>query len=534
MTVLFPQEGESWTMLLQRVRATPGDILLIITGLDRELSENEDLRRRVLDECRAMSSRVRLATRQRTLAKAARAKGIRVIEQTRQLRKLLNDHPSLAEALRRFSPHLWRQHLQSQLQSMGLLSLPKLRIVALATLSGGLFLFVVFRLLPSADVRITPRGDAVSKTVNIFLVLSGAQVDLSHRVRTMPLHPIVATHRRAVTYDQVSKEFIGTRAHLNLTIVNHSTDPYSFRGTTRFTNQAGMVFRITEPANVPPGAEVTVRAEAEDTDLYDQIIGARGNVPEGLKWDIPGIGADERVLVYGENREPGKDGTTEYRTVLRQQDLTTAKKRLEQELLAIARQLIEEQRTLLNSDTRNARWELLNYPELTHSAYTGFVLPTQFIGEAVTSIPVEGGLVYTMYAYDAGVILDVLRKELLAHVREGKKLLADTLTADHLVVHVIDYADDLSWVKLTVDLSGIEQFDLDPLTPAGARFDVNLREKIVGLPWDEAIRIVKNMPEVEDVQVSLWPPWHTRLPDLPPHITITLLNHEGTFSAEEP
>jgi len=289
---------------------------------------------------------------------------------------------------------------------------------------------------------------------------------------------------------------------------------------TFWMNQAGMVFRLSEQVFVDPGKEVTVPAVAEDVDLYNQIIGERGNVPANLRWDIPGLGPEERKVVYGTNKEPGQGGTTGYRTVLRKEDLEVGRKRLEQELLANAKQLVEEEKILRNTRDRDARLEILYYQELTKTAFSGFVLPTQFLGEPVTSVPIEGAIEYTVYAYDQRSILDLLKDELLSHVREGKELLTDTLTLDRLVVHVIDYADDLSWIKLTVDLTGTERHILDPLSPTGAIFAKRLRELVKNLDKDEAIRIVKNMPEVDSVAISLWPPWRRTLPGIPSHITI--------------
>ena len=92
-----------------------------------------------------------------------------------------------------------------------------------------------------------------------------------------------------------------------------------------------------------------------------------------------------------------------------------------------------------------------------------------------------------------------------------------------LVAHVIDYSDDLSWIKLTVDLSGTEQFILDPLTPAGARFSKKIRELVTGLTTKEALRILRNLPEVDNADIRLWPPWNSSLPRIPAHITIETL-----------
>ena len=387
-------------------------------------------------------------------------------------------------------------------------------------LSGLVFFFVVFRLLPAAEIVVKARQETVTQTVNVFLASSGAVLPAT-RVRQLPLRTIVVRDERSLTFDQISKQFVGTAAVVDLKVSNASAEQFSLRKGTRFQNQAGMVFRTLGPVIIPAKGDAVIRAKADAVDAYDQIIGQRGNVPAGVEWTVPGLDDATRKLIVAVNPKAASGGSTAYRTVLTAQDLEIAKKRLEQELLAGARRLVNE-----HIDDANARdpalgVHLLQYGELTKLTYTGFVIPTQFVGQEVTSVPVEGGIVYSANAYDALSILSFLETELQSHVREGKTLLEDTLSDESLVVHVIDYADDLSWIKLTVDLSATEQYVLDPLTPDGALFAKRVRDQVAGLTIDEALRIVRNMPEVETADVSMWPPWSRTLPQIPAHISIT-------------
>ncbi|MDD5470230.1 MAG: hypothetical protein PHO92_05550, partial [Candidatus Peribacteraceae bacterium] len=356
----------------------------------------------------------------------------------------------------------------------------------------------------------------------IFLVLSGSTVAIPERVRTMELLPITVRVDRTLTFDQISREFMGTSARVPMTVINESMEQYSLRKGSRLTNQAGMVFRLQEPVFLDPGDEVTVMAEAEGEDLYGDVIGERGNVPAGLRWDFPGLAEGERRLIYGMNKVAATGGVTDFQTVLKQQDLDVAQRKLRSELLSLASQMVDEEILLYNQEHGDEVLTRLYYDELTVHTFTGFVLPTQFLGEKVSSVPVDGSIVYTAYGYDAQYILTMLADELATHVTEGKRLLPETVKLERLVVHVIDYTDDLSWIKLTVDLSGTEQAILDPLTPSGARFAKSLREMVAGKSVSDARRIIKNFPEVDRVDVSLWPPWNQMLPTIPYHISLTV------------
>ncbi|OGJ59508.1 hypothetical protein A2881_01490 [Candidatus Peribacteria bacterium RIFCSPHIGHO2_01_FULL_55_13] len=523
LTVLLPQEGESWSQLLKRAEDERGELLIVLTGYGAELESGAKERDAFLSACARLGGRARFAVREKVLITGLRSKGLRIIDRVTDFRMLLEGHPMLPEALRAFSPHVWQQQIRSRLQSMGLLSVPKLRIWFLTGISAMLFFFVLFWLLPSAQIRVWPREDTVSQTANVWLVQSGSTVEVPTRVRTMELRPIRVEVTRSFTFDQVSKDFVGENSHGDVAVVNKANELYSLRKGTRIANNAGMIFLLLDPVNVEPGEEVIARVEAADVDLYGEIIGERGNVPAGLEWEFLGLAPDERTKVYAENRTAFTGGKTSFRTVLHEKDLDTARKQLEQELLATAKQLVDEEKTLHNTQEKDSFIEILYYDELTRAEFHDFDLPRQFLGEAVTSVPVQGSLTYTAYAYDAQHILNMLKKELEEHVGVGKRLLPDTISMDRLVAHVIDYSDDLSWIKLTVDLSGTEQFILDPLTPAGAKFSKKVRELVTGLTTEEALRILRNLPEVDNADIRLWPPWNSSLPRIPAHITIETL-----------
>ncbi|MCK5017946.1 MAG: hypothetical protein KAS32_12890 [Candidatus Peribacteraceae bacterium] len=497
-----------------------GSLLLILSGPDALLARNATERAKFLDAIAVLSSRIRIATKERKIIVDARKRGIRVIERIADLKNILGSNRATDEAIRLFSPAVWQQRLRNNLQSMGLLSLPKLRVWILIIFSLFLFFFVLFRLLPSSEVTVKPKGETITHTANIFLVSSGSSVDIPQRVRTIELIPIHYSIDKTITFDQISKEFIGENATTLLTVINNSEESYSLRKRTRAMNHAGMIFRLQEPVNIHSGERKIVKAAADNEDIYGEIIGDRGNVPAGLHWNFPGLTPEEQLLIFAENEQLAIGGVTEYRKVLHSDDLVVAKALLEQELLAEAKQLVDEHKEVYNSTHEDEYMEILYYDELTISQYNNIQLPDQFLGQYVASVPITGTIEYIAYAYDSQAILNMLSSELRTHVEDGKRLLGETISMERLITHVIDYSDDLSWIKLTVDLSGTEEYILDPLSPNGAKFGKKARDMILGKDKDVALRILKNLPEVEDASISIWPPWNNQLPSIPSHISI--------------
>jgi hypothetical protein len=518
LQVLYRREEESWTLFARRIRETDAEVIVLLTAADTSLFLQEEHHRQFLEECAKLRHRVRIATRHPQVIAAARAAGIRVFDKTKILRQALAGHPQKEEALRQFSPSLWRQQWRSRLQSAGLLMLPRLRVLFLIALSAGLFLFVIFRLLPSAEVRIAPRGDLATQTTNLLLIQSGA-IALPSRIRTLPLTVIESRATRSINFDQISKQFIGTNAEVPMTVINRGKEDFSLRKGTRVQNQAGMVFKLQNGVVVPANGTMTVRAKAQELDAYGEIVGERGNVPAGVQWQFPALSADDRKFIVAENRVPATGGKTEYRTVLQKTDIDAAQRRLEQELLSLAKKDVEQKIQGLNLLNDNSL-HLLTSDQLVKATFSGFVLPVQLLNQPVTSISVQGQLIYRALAYNAKDVLQLVSSELESHVSADKHLLPETVNLQHMDVRVFDYADDLSWIKATAELSATEQFVLDPLTPAGVRFGKDVREKIVGLSKQDALRIVKNLPEVEKAEIRLWPPWDQTLPTIPSNISI--------------
>ncbi len=520
LSVVFRGEEESWNAFVRRIQEKDGEAIIILSTVDNHFLGDDEERRLFLAQIAKVRYRLRLATRSKEVAAAARKQGIHVFDRTGQLRKALEGHPQAAEALRFFSPSLWRQQWRSHLQKIGLLSVPKVRIWTLIGLSALLFLFVVFRLLPSAEIRVWPRRDIVTQTSNVIFALSGATANLPSHTRVLPLVPINVEATQNFTFTDISPQFIGTDAQTTMTLFNQADTEYELRKGTRLANQAGMVFRLSYSVVVPPHGKASAAAKADHLDLYGKVIGSRGNLPAGVHWDVIALSPAEQKLVYAQNRTPGQGGITSFRNVLEQKDLDAATRLLKEKLLESAKQMVETQQQQMNASQPGADIQLLAKDDVIKQTYTGFVLPVASIGQQVSSIPVSGKLLYTVPAYDAHQVLQTFGKDFDLHIEEGKRLIPGTLQLDPQRVIIIQYADDFSWLKATVDLTGTEEYVLDPFTPIGLRFGKKVRESTAGTTTDDALRVIRNFPEVERSEIRIWPPWNARLPAIPSNISI--------------
>ena len=528
LTVVLPKKNESIVALIERVeqkrKEWDGFVLLVLFDRENDLENRIEEREMLLDYCAKERKSVYIASKDKKIIKYAVNRRIRIFKNHSSIRTLLNQHESSQEALALFAPEVWQKGVRSRLQSMGLLSLPRTRIWIIAVCCILVFLTTFFYLLPSSEVRVWPSKNPITQTANIILVRPNTEVDIPERIRTMELIPFTVTATLELTFDDISKQFIGTSAEVPITVVNNADEQYSFRKGTRFVNQAGMVFRLASGVIIEPFGKSTVLAIADDLDVYGQIIGERGNVPPALKWEIPGISPEERKIVYGENNIAGTGGTTLYRSVLQQRDLNIARKQIERELLVEAKRLLKKKRDVFNSAHSEQTIELLDRTRyentLTEIEYRDFKLAKEFIGSEVESVPIAGTIVYTVFGFEKQYARDLLLSEMEQHIGTNKRLIANQLTLDQLNYFVISYDDNLAWVKITADLSGTEEFILDPFTPSGSAFAAKVRQAISGLKKDEALRIVKNFPEVDRVEITLWPFWAGAVPSIASHIVV--------------
>lgn len=472
------------------------------------------------------TSRISIAGHDRVLLLSAKDKNITVFSERVVLRKFLHHHPHTIKVLRHFSSERWQEALFHFFARLRSLSVHRVSVTIFLAASIFLFFAVLFVAIPSARIRIWPTVNLVSHTANIILVSSGAVVEVNQR-NALPLIPIRATVERELVFTEISKKFLGENAQTEMTILNESDETYSFRAGTRLVNQAGMIFKIQEPVQVPPATQVEpgmirVLAVAAAQDLYGQIIGERGNVPAGIKWEIPGIPVEERKFVYARNVEEAKGGVTRYGQELQEKDLELAKKQLGQELLSDAKKKAEQEVLRQSGDegTEFVVFQGKQYDVLTTTTLSGFVMPTHLIGQEIDSFPIKGELQYQVLAYNKDALLRLLLPELLKHVEEGHELVKGSAVSEGISVHVIEYDDALQWVKITAELTGKQRSVLNPVSRPGRAFTEKVREMIRGKSISDAERILQNFPEVERVHIFVWPPWRGSIPSLMSNITI--------------
>ncbi len=407
-------------------------------------------------------------------------------------------------------------------------------LILILIVSLGLFALIGYIALPSATVHIRPKFDNIDFTVNVTLADKRKNQSLlrENQSHVIASEVISTTTKQTKIFNTASKEFNGENATGKITVINTSDEPWKLKEKTRFQTEDGLVFRIPkgviappretdEQGNRVPGTLVTY-AEADPFDIYGEPIGERGNVPP-TRFTIPGLSKYNQRIIWGESKEPMTGGVTDYRPVVTQDDIRAAEKQIEDNLILMAKEdlrtyidevnKLNQTNLVLLDDNRYLKTELtdLRYSDDLEGSYR-----EKF--EVFAKIEAEG------VAFDFNQLFAILKKELGTRTHPDMRLRDGSIVPENITYEVIDEDELLGQIKITATIVGIEEFDIDSSTAAGARFSSKVKEKILGLDVTEAENLVGNLEEVDAVKIKTWPLWIDKIPRVPEGIEIKLMD----------
>ncbi len=397
----------------------------------------------------------------------------------------------------------------------------------------GLFMLITYIALPSATIYIRPRFDNIDFTVNIILADKRKNQTLlrQNEPHVIASEVINTTTKQTKIFNTASKEFDGSNARGKIKIINTSSDEWGLREGTRFQTDDGLVFRIPNGVMVPPRIRnqtgelvpgtLISSIEADPFDIYGKPIGESGNLTS-VRFIIPGLSKYNQRIIWGESEGEITGGVTSYRDIVTEDDIDAAKKQIQDNLILMAKEdlrtYIDEVNKLnktnlvLLDDRRYLKTELVDL-----RISDGLEGSYQEKFELFAKIDAQG------VAFNFDNLFAILRKELGSRTHPDMRIREDSMSPDNITYEVIDEDELLGQIKITATIIGIEEFDINSSTIAGARFGNKLKEKILGLEIEEAENLVGNFSEVDAVEIKTWPVWVDKLPHIPESIEIKLM-----------
>ena len=400
-------------------------------------------------------------------------------------------------------------------------------------LSLGLFLVITYIALPGATVYVKPKFDNIEYTVNITLADKRKNQTLLSRnePHVVASEEVMTVTKQTKVFNTTSKVFDGVNAQGFITIYNVSEDEWPLKKETRFQTGDGLIFRIKEGIFVPAktvdeeGNEVpgtyTAAVEADEFDIYDHPIGDRGNIGPS-KFTIPGLSEYNQKLLWGESSQAMEGGVTRYQRVVQEEDIEAAKKQIQDNLTLMAREDLNTHIEEMNR-LNHTHLVLLDDPKYLKTDLQDLRISDDLEGSLREKFEVFAQIEAKGVAYDFDQMFAILKKELKTRVHPDMQIQDDSIRPESISLESVSEDDVLGQIKVTATIKGIQEYVIDSSLQAGLRFSNKVKERIVGLTVEEAESYVGNLPEVDEVQIKLWPIWLSRIPRIADNIEVKLM-----------
>ena len=401
-------------------------------------------------------------------------------------------------------------------------------IFGLLGASLAVFFIIAYVALPGATITIEPASNVLTKAVNVTLEpspsdpLSLKSYNISTEVEYTLNHPATGI----ITDDS-------SNASGNLTIINTSGVDRPLVKETRFQTQDGIVFRLQEEVIVPAGNATTpgtivALVVADALDANGVAVGERGNVG-ATKFFLPGLREDTRDEHYGESYDAMTGGATVSRVQVTEDDLIAAQVQLEAELKEKVISGLRKE-VLAQSNSLGVTLKLLEAAESLDYGPALIDLPYSLVGQELSTFDVTGSMSISGIAYNQEDLFNLLKTEIVATKTPGKLLVSVDENSVSLQILEVDEANHA--FKITAQVQGIEEYEIDPDLEGGSKLAEKIKEHIAGKSVEEAKAYIQNLPEVNSVEISLWPVWSPSIPSLPENIKIVSTSNETSIEEE--
>lgn len=360
------------------------------------------------------------------------------------------------------------------------LSLYRKIALAFISITGALLIIMLLLTSSNATITVTPKKETVSNTL---IRTIGSSID--------KIDGVVITEDFDVSKSaSVEKgREVESFAKGTITVINTTGEAMAFVPKTRFQSSEGIIFRITQRADIPANGKV-------DVVVVSDIKGKTGEVG-AQKFTIPGLTAAKQKVVYGESKAP-MTGGIRVAGVVTEQDVTKLENDTLKEMQdSKVKQFASKEEAAKFSD-RVIKVEWLN--KKTDAT----------VGSEVDSFTLSGKMRVTAVFFDGKAIDSASRQAVYAKVPDGMKLQSVGTTAYE--IEKIDIAAKTASLKITREGVMVLDESSSLLNP----------ENFVDKTEKEINEGLSETGHVEKIDVKLRPRWRSTTPGSEDAITIKL------------
>lgn len=399
-------------------------------------------------------------------------------------------------------------------------------LIGLVSISLVILLVIIYVALPGVTIYLTPSASVLEKSANI--VLADYQKNRSE-LETTPEHmiasyPISTTTKKTIDFMATGKKFSDRNANASgkLTIINTVATEWPLIPQTRFQTKEGIVFRISDYVTVPPATnagpgKIEAFVVADPVDANGLVVGENGNIPPS-RFFLPGLRGDSQSKLYAESYESMKGGVTDFISYITNEDIEASKNKLRDELMKgglneLKAAVAEKNR--MTEDT-NADYILLEGENSVKVSEPAITVPPDLENKEVKSFSISGEATTSGVYYDRKEMSEMLKKELMLKKSPQKELVR--VNEDSVTYRIFERDVNTGKVKVTANIKGIEQYEINPDKENGARLLKKIKDHILGKNVKEAEAYIQNLPEINKVEIKSWPMWAPVIPSIPDNI----------------
>ncbi|MDI6883158.1 MAG: hypothetical protein QMC93_01625 [Patescibacteria group bacterium] len=285
---------------------------------------------------------------------------------------------------------------------------------------------------------------------------------------------------------------------------NHTPPtPLTLRATTRFlSSQGGKIFRAPQKIYIPPAkiSQGKILPGIVEIEVEAQEPGENYNI-EPSKFSIPGLsGTPYYYSIWGESEFPMTGGFKKEIKIVTEEDIARATNSLKEELLRETKKSLRgkmpEDFVLLDGAVIEKNLE---------------IFPLQKPGQETLELSLEGKIKIKGLGFKNSQLKEISENLARVLISPSERLLASTLELKIISHNLIIEEEKMN---LNLKIEGKIYKDI-PLA--------DLSQKIFGKSKREIEEIVlNNFPQVETVEIKLWPFWLRTAPKNPERIRISL------------
>jgi len=212
-------------------------------------------------------------------------------------------------------------------------------------------------------------------------------------------------------------------------------------------------------------------------------------------------------------------GITDYVNYVSPEDIKAAESKLKETLLKAVQDELKKQIELKN-DSEKTDYVLLVGEGAIETGSIQINPVSSLQDQELAQFDVSGNLTASGYYYSKSEMLNLLTQELMLKKSPQKKLVK--INENTVTYRIFEKDSSRGRIKVTANIRGIEEFEIDPEKENGARLIEKIKQHIVGKNIEEAKVYIQNLPEINKVEIDSWPAWSPTIPSVEDNIKIEI------------